>query len=144
MKFKKLKMLCEEAEQVIDKKAVAVLDSNGDIIAEYESMPAMERDFTPTQISRMFKDGMIVYKDEVNESIDLTNKIKGGLADGKTLADIASKHSVPLKLINQQYRMGIQVEREHTNDKEKASEIAMDHLWEDPKYYTKLRAMESE
>ena len=32
---------------------------------------------------------------------------------------------------------------EHTNDKKIASEIALDHLYEDPKYYTKLKKIES-
>ena len=34
--------------------------------------------------------------------------------------------------------LGVQVEMEHTNDPEIAKEIAMDHLTEDPAYYTKL------
>ena len=39
--------------------------------------------------------------------------------------------------------MGIKVEMEHTDSKEKAKEIAMDHLWEDPTYYTKLKKVEA-
>lgn len=35
-------------------------------------------------------------------------------------------------------RKGIEVEMEHTNDPVKAEEIALDHLAEDPQYYTKL------
>lgn len=35
--------------------------------------------------------------------------------------------------------MGIKVEMEHTKDPEKALDIAMDHLSEDPFYYTKLK-----
>ena len=37
-----------------------------------------------------------------------------------------------------QLSIGIQVEMEHTNDPDIAQEIAMDHLTEDPQYYTKL------
>lgn len=37
-----------------------------------------------------------------------------------------------------QLSIGIQVEMEHTNDPDIAQEIAMDHLTEDPEYYTKL------
>ena len=33
---------------------------------------------------------------------------------------------------------------EHTDDKDKAAEIAKDHLTEDPKYYTRLAKMEDE
>jgi len=39
-----------------------------------------------------------------------------------------------------QLKMGIEIEKEHTNDEALASKIAMDHLKEDPKYYTKLKA----
>ena len=37
-----------------------------------------------------------------------------------------------------QLSVGIQVEMEHTNDPKIAQEIALDHLTEDPEYYTKL------
>ena len=37
-----------------------------------------------------------------------------------------------------QIQMGTKVEMEHTDDKDEAKKIAMDHLKEDPHYYTKL------
>ena len=37
---------------------------------------------------------------------------------------------------------GIQIELEHTTSKDIAREIAMDHIFEDPKYYEKLRTIE--
>ena len=37
-----------------------------------------------------------------------------------------------------QLSLGIQIEMEHTNDPDIAKEISMDHLTEDPEYYTKL------
>jgi len=70
-------------------------------------------------------------------------KIEGGLADNKTLADIAAEHGKPIAHIQSQYKQGVPVEREHTDDPKKASEIVRDHLWEDPDYYTRLREMES-
>lgn len=36
--------------------------------------------------------------------------------------------------------MGMEAEKEHTQDEALAKKIAMDHLKEDPKYYTKLKA----
>jgi hypothetical protein len=78
------------------------------------------------------------------------NMIKGGLADNKTLTQIAKKHSTSknfqqvLDTLKQQLSMGIKVEMEHTNDKSKAKEVAMDHLYEDPKYYTKLKKVETQ
>ena len=38
-------------------------------------------------------------------------------------------------------KKGIAVEMEHTDDKETAKKIALDHLAEDPKYYTKLATL---
>jgi hypothetical protein len=35
--------------------------------------------------------------------------------------------------------MGIKTEMEHTDDKEKAKHIALQHLAEDPHYYSKLK-----
>jgi hypothetical protein len=66
--------------------------------------------------------------------------IKGGLADHKSLQDIAKKHNVSLEEITKEYEMGLKVEKEHTNSKAKAAEIAKDHLMENPKYYSKLKA----
>ena len=61
----------------------------------------------------------------------------------KTPEAIAEKHGVDVKLINAQLALGIKTEKEHTTRKEIAREIALDHLAEDPRYYTKLRKMES-
>lgn len=43
-----------------------------------------------------------------------------------------------------QLKMGIAVEKEHTKSNLIAKLIAKDHLKEDPKYYSKLKKMESE
>ena len=64
--------------------------------------------------------------------------IPGGRAAGKSLKDLAKAHGVNPKSIEKQLRVGVAVEMEHTNSEVKAEEIAMDHLAEDPRYYTKL------
>lgn len=38
-------------------------------------------------------------------------------------------------------KMGIEVEKEHTNDPEVAEIICRHHLAEDPKYYSKLKTL---
>lgn len=70
--------------------------------------------------------------------------IDGGMADSKTAEDIAKKHGVSVEEINEQIKMGIEVEKEHTDDEKIAEEIAKDHLWEIPDYYTRLKKMEDE
>lgn len=58
----------------------------------------------------------------------LEDLIPGGLADRLSEEDFDKKA----------LRKGIKVEMEHTDSREVAAEIAMDHLAEDPKYYDKL------
>jgi hypothetical protein len=82
----------------------------------------------------------------------MTDKIPGGLASGKSLVDIAIHHGDPSwasiqfelfeKQLEKQLEKGIKIEMEHTSDESIAREIAMDHLWEDPKYYGKLEKIE--
>ena len=83
--------------------------------------------------------------------------LEGGLADGKTLMDLAQKHAYDdstdstskdkikdmYKELKLQLDKGIKVEMEHTKSRVMAKEIAMDHLSEDPKYYDKLRKTET-
>jgi hypothetical protein len=70
------------------------------------------------------------------------DSIPGGLAKGMTLNDIAEKHGVSVDILVAEFKKGIQTEMEHTTDKEVAKEITMDHLFEDPQYYTKLSSVE--
>jgi len=65
--------------------------------------------------------------------------MKGGKADKLTLPQIAKKHKVSIEDLTSQLKLGVKTEMEHTNNKSKAKEIAMDHLAENPKYYTKLK-----
>lgn len=65
-----------------------------------------------------------------------SQQIKGGAADKYTVKDLADKHNVPVSAIEKEVEVGVGVEVEHTNSKEKAREIAMDHISEHPRYYT--------
>tara|TARA_R110000803_G_scaffold152965_2_gene217905 strand:+ start:269 stop:763 length:495 start_codon:yes stop_codon:yes gene_type:complete len=71
-----------------------------------------------------------------------TDQFPGGLADKFTLEEIADKHKVSLDDLTKEFDKGVEVEMEHTDDEEVAQEIAKDHLFEDPKYYTKLATIE--
>ncbi len=85
---------------------------------------------------------------EVSESEEL----KGGNADNKSLIHIAKKHDAKgyyhidnmVQSLKKELEMGIKIEMEHTDDKDKAKEIAMDHLWENPSYYSKLKKSDIE
>jgi len=62
------------------------------------------------------------------------DKIPGGLADEKS----------PKDFDKDQIAKGVKVEMEHTDDKELAKEITMDHLTENDKYYDHLEEMEKD
>jgi hypothetical protein len=77
------------------------------------------------------------------KKVQENEKLKGGLSDNMSLGDIAVKHKVDIDTLTREYIKGVKVEMEHTEDKNLAKEIAMDHLVEDPKYYTKLNKIET-
>ena len=76
----------------------------------------------------------------VDESTE--NKLVGGKSDKLSIKDIAKKFDVSVSEIQAQIRKGIEIESEHTSDKEKATEIATDHVSEFPDYYDRLNKME--
>ena len=69
--------------------------------------------------------------------------LKGGLADNLSIEDIAQKHGVAVEVIQAQLEKGLAVEKEHTDDVQKATEIALDHLVESADYYDKLAKVEA-
>lgn len=64
----------------------------------------------------------------------IADRLPGGLADRKLPKDFDQK----------QLEEGIKVEMEHTNSRELAREIAMDHLVEDPDYYRRLKTIHAQ
>lgn len=71
-------------------------------------------------------------EEEAKEFADTKNKAQG-LNEGK------GKELHPNQIHPQELRMGIKVEMEHTDDPKKAEKIALDHLAENPFYYTALK-----
>lgn len=61
---------------------------------------------------------------------DPKNKVPGGLGDKLTASDVDAD----------ELAMGLTIEGEHTEDPEIAMEIALDHLAEDPQYYSKMKS----
>lgn len=73
-----------------------------------------------------------IFLEDLKPNGEFEDQIKGGKAD-KRKPDDFDQHELS---------MGIEVELEHVNSREKAKEIAMDHLEEIPDYYTRLKKME--
>lgn len=71
-------------------------------------------------------------------------KLKGGKADNKTFSDLVKKYkNKTTQELKTEYNKGLKVEMEHTDNKTEAREIALDHLFEDPNYYSKLKKIET-
>jgi hypothetical protein len=93
-----------------------------------------------------------VFIGEIGEDVNESELLKGGNADNKSLIQIAKKHDAKnyyhidnmVQSLKKELEMGIKIEMEHTDDEDKAKEIAMDHLWENPSYYSKLKKSEIE
>lgn len=73
-----------------------------------------------------------------NESVDQLDK------PTLSVVEIAKKHKVSSQQIEQQLKMGIKIESEHTSNTAMAREIALDHLAEKPDYYTRLKSVEED
>jgi len=77
------------------------------------------------------------------ESGGMTNDLPvGKLAKGMSLSEVAAKHGLSADALKSELMLGIETEKEHTDNPDIARAIALDHLFEDPKYYTKLKQME--
>lgn len=59
-----------------------------------------------------------------------------------SLDSVAKKHKMSVTDMSVELDRGIEVEYEHTNDRREAREIALDHLWELPDYYKRLKQVE--
>jgi len=70
---------------------------------------------------------------KLNEAASKKQKLKGGKGD-KLIPDQVNYY---------EFRKGWKHELEHTDDIDKAKEIALDHLAEDPIYYTRLEMIET-
>lgn len=79
-----------------------------------------------------------VLKKKTSEELTEVDNIKGGKSDNKDISDIAKLHNVSIEHLNNELKIGIPTEYEHTKSKKLAQEIAFDHLIENPNYYTIL------
>lgn len=90
----------------------------------------------------------IKFSDFLKNISDETRKISSDtvvseqLKPYKTVEEIAKKHKVSVDKINQQLKIGIKVEKEHTKNSSLAKKIALQHLDEIPNYYDLLKKVE--
>ena len=99
----------------------------------------LEKAFTTLPANTSTINTFLKYSSSLKEN----EKLQGGVADKMSLGDIAVKHNVKIENLTDQFLQGVKVEEEHTKNRKEAIEIALDHLAEDPIYYTKLKKVES-
>jgi len=137
------------------KKEYLHLDDEGKAIKIMDEIPAdfpeghFAEDITPPHRAKIYKferKSALTDPRDTNmmpEKSNRPNPIKGGIGDDLEYDEVNKE----------QLKEGIDVEQEHVRrDKTKtweekkkiAADIAMDHLKEDPEYYTKLKKMEDE
>ena len=98
------------------------------ILEDYMQM----EDNIASQIDRM--------EDEESGKYTKFQDFPGGISEGKKKkAKKEEKPYNPNAIHPSELRMGIRVEMEHTDDPKKAEKIALDHLAENPFYYTALK-----
>jgi hypothetical protein len=89
---------------------------------------------TRTKFNKKYKSEL--QKGKVKDIKVENEELEGGIGDGMSIEDIAEKHGVSIKDIQNEIEVGIEVEMEHTHDPMKAKEVTIDHLVEFPDYYT--------
>ena len=118
-----------------------IVESNVKLIRGYYSGFVkgfvLKSKITQNEIERLFEGTSLAQNTEKPEEV-----LTGGKADKLTIQDIANKHNVSLEYAQEQLKKGIEIESEHTNDVEKQTEIALDHLSEFIDYYVELQKME--
>jgi hypothetical protein len=73
------------------------------------------------------------------ELLERMEAISGGKADRLDLQGVADLHDIEVTPeLELEFEIGKEVEKEHTDSPQEAEEIALDHLAENPKYYTDL------
>jgi len=112
---------------------------DGDIIGKAEShLLASPEQIKTENIEQMENIEPIMVDCEIVE----TELPVGKLAKGMTLSEVAAHHGLKAEDLQKAINDGIETEMEHTDSSEIARAIALDHLYEDPKYYDKLKEIE--
>lgn len=105
------------------------------------SAPLFSKETNEVKKNNLFQTGTESKLEKLKEEDEI---LVGGLGDDMNIADIAKLHGVDTDVIIDELEMGLDVEMEHTSDIIVSLEIALDHLTEDPHYYTKLKTIEED
>jgi len=125
----------KKREDKLKKEFAEALEATAECVG-HEAATLKNQYLVPGLEDTFLKDGTVIDKlgsiATYEQLAAYKDEIPGGLADKKKPSDFDPK----------QLAKGIKVELEHTDSKDLAQEISMDHLTEDPDYYIKLEKME--
>jgi hypothetical protein len=111
---------------------------NARIIARNLVWGYADEDFPSDYISALYDIlEMETPEDGLSPEMYKNQDFPGGISEAKNKKEKKELH--PNQIHPQELRMGIKVELEHTDDLDKAKKIALDHLAENPFYYTALK-----
>lgn len=146
LKFEKLMKLAEYAFKsknydkiqnvlrVVKKYRQAGLDLNGEFGPENIAYKALR---SQGVIEKLYDR----LNDLHSERLSLPEDAEGLNVKTMTPLELARLHKTSRENILKELSRGIKIEMEHTKEYSIAKEIALDHLKEDPKYYTKLMSI---
>lgn len=103
-----------------------------------DSVPGNSKKTKPSKYTLAYKARFGESKEEFD--VDPDDKLK----PVPTVEQIAKKHDVSVEEVNAQIKKGTEIEKEHTEDKETAKQIAQAHVDEVLDYYEKLKSIEEE
>jgi hypothetical protein len=148
-----MKVTSEDLRQIIKEELDAVLDEKkkkakakkkdacyNKVKSRYDVWPSA---YASGALVKCRKVGAANWGNSTNEDLipgGLGDKLKGSMEEQHK--QLAKMHDVSVQEIDAQVQKGIKVEMEHTDSEDIAHEIAMEHVYEDPKYYDKLSKIE--
>ena len=112
------------------------LSGEGDLEAWIQSKITKAADYIDT-VADYLDSGE---SETTKEGYEIDEELKSHLS----VEQIAKKHRIEPSFVENQLKMGIEIEHEHVTDKDTAMDIALQHLNEFPDYYTRLKKMESD
>jgi len=115
---------------------ISSIDREGMIFVDEESIKPVAGGEDEDEMSDLIR--RIGQEEEEEKAIKGGFGIQDPLEEGRKKKE-PKKELHPNQIHPQELRMGIKVELEHTDDLDKAKKIALDHLAENPFYYTALK-----
>ena len=86
-------------------------------------------------MEKTFQDKTNLYN-KLEEALSKKDVIVLTKSDKSKLERLEKKHKVSFDSLYKEFEKGVKVEKEHMKNIKETKKIALDHLAEDPKYYT--------